>query len=413
MAPRWFKNINFDRILAQVPAQHAGSDKIREKLAQFEFPSFNSTGPIITEVESDDENISPKNSPYVASSSLLPVLDSHQQDCLESPFKDCPNSSRKNRSNASHRSRLSSSLQNYPNSSIQDFLNSLIQGCPDSPIQDRSDPLNPGRPDSPIEDYSNSPIHDYYNSPIQDCPYSPARNCPDSPTHDRPDSPTHDHPDSPTQDRPDSPTQDRPDSPIQYYPDSPLRVDPDPRASISNNSDNNKVRRSKRKRWAPLDFARGERPIYKRAGPTFEFAGIEKGFPEKYSYGRKKNPLLERSRKPSNARHLEPVTYKKAKKGNYPYILNSHNDYLMSGIFCLESNQVKPESKMAARHVYLFLVKCGEVLLKMKDEKSTTKFIANAKTNWFVLDSGKSYSMKNVGTKKAEIAYVVDQRAGL
>lgn len=347
MAPRWFKNVNFDRILSQIPAQHYdGADRIREKLAQLDFPSFNSTGPIITEVESDnDENHVPDGTLAIHSSSAKSSFDQIFADYsgLPAPERpDSPDSVRSvisTQSSVSARSSVSSQLS-APGRSIELFLNDLQD---ELSVEVQS-----------VDESAHQPTTNNVSSRV---------------------------------------------SQSRLINEEPIEVEA------------SHLRRSKRKRCAPLDFARGERPIYKRAGPTFELVGVEKGFPERYIYGRRRNPI-QRPRRPKNAVVHKPTEFKAAKKGGFLYHSESYGSHhsLISGLISLEPNQVKPHIRSSVKSIYLFLVRSGEVFFKFSNDKSTETFVANSKTPWLDLKPGYGYEMKNIGTKKAEIAYIVSDR---
>lgn len=163
------------------------------------------------------------------------------------------------------------------------------------------------------------------------------------------------------------------------------------------------IRRSGRKRYAPLDFARGERLIYRRAGDAFEIVGKEPGFPAKRQYGRKKTKPI---RPPSNAVPVAPIELKDAKKGNYKYGSKQINSQI-AGCIRLEPGASKPEAKINHKQSFVFLVRTGQVIIKVKEENpdEVSTHLADQKSGWVVLTQGQRYSIRNCGMRTADVIY--------
>lgn len=170
-------------------------------------------------------------------------------------------------------------------------------------------------------------------------------------------------------------------------------------------------RRSRRKRWAPLDFARGERPIYKRVGATYEVVGFEPGFPAKYNYGRRKgtSKQMPKHTPPPNTKTVTPLEFRQAKKGDYLFNCLQNNS-LITGAIRLRPGKQKPEAKTGFEHVYLFLVRTGQVVFKIIEDNKSTNLYANGDSGWVTLNAGVRYSVKNCGTQISDIYYIVTDR---
>lgn len=175
------------------------------------------------------------------------------------------------------------------------------------------------------------------------------------------------------------------------------------------------LRRSTRNRLAPLAYARLQRACYKRQG---ELAGIEEGFPEKYTYGRPKRsgptskPEKKKQEKiPHGVTPIENFSFKTSMKGDYEFQSKAFDD-LITGVIKLKPGQSKPPAKTSTNHQYMFLVRRGRILFKMIDpaQRKAKTYYASEDAAWIALASGYKYSIKNNGSQQAVVAYIVTKR---